>query len=1182
MKLIRLDLLRYGHLSDVTLDFPADAALHVVHGANEAGKSTALAAIADALFGFAHRTDFDFLHGAPQLRVGFGLRARDGAAGYFVRRKGRRDTLRDAADQPVPEDALARFLGGASRELFERGFGLNGARLRQGGGELLRSGGDAGASLLAGTGLLNVRAAASRLEDEEKSLFGDGRGRRLLSEAVDKWREAQREIEERAVAPRAWQDASTAQSRAVDELDRVQQATRALTAENSRLQRVRRVAPLLAELDGARDRLGSLADAPHFPPDAERSLRDALAARRDAERDAERESADAARLAIERAGLPQDAWVLAAQDAIDALEAQRSVVLRAAMDLPGVRAEVAGQRGKVAAALEELGAAQAPEAARDTVPSTGVRRTVQRLVNRYAALTATAASTARALAAARRLRDQAASALRDAPAPPAPDLLRRTIDAVRGQGPLDAELDRAELTVADAARDTAAAVAALPLWHGDIAALAACRLPLPAETDVAAARLDRAEGAVAEARAQADGLAGEIATLEEAVSRLGRGETVPTPDAVAAARSMRDQVWRLIRRVYEGGPLPEAEERAGLSAGPLPEVFETLRDDADRLSDRRADDAQRVADYLAAGARLALLRGRRSEQDAALEKADDTAARAMAAWRALWEPAGLAPKTPPAMTEWRHARAEVLRLAGAEAEARSRCDGLALRRARARAALAVHLPGESAETTLPGESAEATLADMLLRAEAQCATAETAVTAHRRLVEALAREEARLPELEQEAKEAAAALDTWRADWAQAVAALGLSADAAVDDAEAVLGAWQRIGETAPAWQANDQRIREMTTSIESFAGEVRVVQERLGETATDEPPAVVAARLARRLGNARKAAADAADLAKRMAAHAAAAADAALRRRTAEAELDALRSIVGTADDGELERAIERARERDRVTERIAHLGETLLAQGDGHAEAALRDEAGRLDADAVVARLAEIDVELAALGERREQLSADRATAESTLAALRTGQDAAAKAQEAEDALADARAHAERYARLHIARVLLRAGVERFRKDEQGPLLRRAGAHFALLTDGRYVRLEVDQEPGGRVVLLAIRDTGIVCAVEALSEGARDQLYLALRVASIEVHAARAEPLPFIADDLLVNFDDARAAAAIALLAELGRSSQVILFTHHDHIAALAAAQAGAVIQKLPALASPATSPVIASAAN
>ena len=1171
MKLIQLDLLRYGHLSDVTLGFPEDAALHVVHGANEAGKSTALAAIADALFGFGHRTDFDFLHGAPQLRIGFALRARDGTVGTFIRRKGRRDTLRDEGDRVLPEDALLRFLGGASRELFERSFGLDGARLRQGGQELLRSGGDAGESLLAGAGLLNLRAAASRLEEEAKSLVGDGRGRRRLSDALETWRHAQRESEERAVAPRAWHDAMSARTSAADELQQVQEATRVLTAESSRLQRVRRVSPLLSALDVARDDLAQLADAPHFPPDAENRMRDTVSSRRDAKRDGERESAEAHRLSTERAALPEDGAILIAQDAIDALAVRRPVVVQALEDLPNVHADVVAHRGKVADALEELGVSLAPEAARDTVPLAGVRRTVQRLVSQHAALTASATSATQALTAARRRRDHAANALRDAPEPPSPALLRRAIEAVRGEGPLDTELARAEITFAAATSDAATALAALPLWYGDMEGLVSCKLPLPAEADDTASRLDKATLTASEIRAEMDRLATEITTLEETVSRLARGETVPTPDAVEAARSVRDRVWRLIRRMHEGDSKPEAEAHVGLPTGPLPDTFETLRDNADHLADRRADDAQRVAEYLTAGARLDLLRARRIEKNAVLIEANDAVTKAMTAWDALWEPTGLLPKTAVAMTEWRHARSEVLRLAAAEEAARARRDELASRRARARMALSALGFCETEDETLTG---------VLLRAETMCAATEAEVVAHHSRTEILAREEARLPELDRAVTDAASALNTWHTDWAQAVAALGLPAAVTVDAAEAALGAWVRIAETAPAWRTDEQRVRNMATSTETFTNELRAVQAQLCEPATDESAPVIVARLARKLANARKAASDAVELTKRIAGYEAAAADAAHRLRIAMAELDALHAVAGTSNDDELERAIARSRDRDKATENIARLGETLVAQGDGHSEIVLRDEATRIDSDAAVARLAEIEIELSILGERRELLSADRTKAEGALAAMREGRDAATKAQEAEDALADAQAHVERYARLHVARVLLRAGIDRFRKDEQGPLLRTAGAHFARLTDGRYVRLEADQDSAGRTVLLAIRDTGVECPVEALSEGARDQLYLALRASAIDAHAARTEPLPFIADDLLVNFDSKRAAAAIALLVQIGRTTQVILFTHHDDIASLAAEQPGVAVQRLPALDSTANSRVIANA--
>jgi len=89
---------------------------------------------------------------------------------------------------------------------------------------------------------------------------------------------------------------------------------------------------------------------------------------------------------------------------------------------------------------------------------------------------------------------------------------------------------------------------------------------------------------------------------------------------------------------------------------------------------------------------------------------------------------------------------------------------------------------------------------------------------------------------------------------------------------------------------------------------------------------------------------------------------------------------------------------------------------------------------------------------------------------------------------------------------------------------------------------------------MLVALRPDGTECPAERLSEGTRDQLYLALRLATIEGCATGSEPLPFVADDLLVNFDDRRARAALRVLGEFGVcGTQVILFTHHAHIAAM-----------------------------
>jgi chromosome segregation protein len=124
MKIENLTLERYGIFADRALSFHPGTMLHIVLGRNEAGKTSALSAISDLLFGFSARTNYDFKHDAKTLRIGGTLRHSDGRIIAARRRKGNKNTLVDATDQPLPEDSLAPFLDGVSRDTFNREFGL--------------------------------------------------------------------------------------------------------------------------------------------------------------------------------------------------------------------------------------------------------------------------------------------------------------------------------------------------------------------------------------------------------------------------------------------------------------------------------------------------------------------------------------------------------------------------------------------------------------------------------------------------------------------------------------------------------------------------------------------------------------------------------------------------------------------------------------------------------------------------------------------------------------------------------------------------------------------------------------------------------------------------------------------------------------------------------------------------
>ena len=147
-------------------------------------------------------------------------------------------------------------------------------------------------------------------------------------------------------------------------------------------------------------------------------------------------------------------------------------------------------------------------------------------------------------------------------------------------------------------------------------------------------------------------------------------------------------------------------------------------------------------------------------------------------------------------------------------------------------------------------------------------------------------------------------------------------------------------------------------------------------------------------------------------------------------------------------------------------------------------------------------------------------------------------------------------RFATLKMASSVLRQAIERYREKQQGPVLERASRLFADLTAGSFVRLQIDDDGEGHAVLKGVRPDGRLVGVEGMSDGSHDQLYLALRLASLESWMAIHEPIPFIVDDILLNFDDRRALAALQSLAEFSSKTQVLLFTHHRHLVELARA--------------------------
>ena len=181
----------------------------------------------------------------------------------------------------------------------------------------------------------------------------------------------------------------------------------------------------------------------------------------------------------------------------------------------------------------------------------------------------------------------------------------------------------------------------------------------------------------------------------------------------------------------------------------------------------------------------------------------------------------------------------------------------------------------------------------------------------------------------------------------------------------------------------------------------------------------------------------------------------------------------------------------------------------------------------------------------------------AEHNLAALGAKKGAAFADQEARNAALAAADHIKRRLRLEVARRLLERSVRRYQDENQNPMITRASELFARIasTNANPIeRISIDYRDAARPVPIGWRHDGSECGLDGLSEATRDQLFLSLRVAAIERFCEDNEPLPFVADDLFMTSDEQRVLPLLQILAELGRTTQVIAFTHHQHVVDIA----------------------------
>lgn len=225
---------------------------------------------------------------------------------------------------------------------------------------------------------------------------------------------------------------------------------------------------------------------------------------------------------------------------------------------------------------------------------------------------------------------------------------------------------------------------------------------------------------------------------------------------------------------------------------------------------------------------------------------------------------------------------------------------------------------------------------------------------------------------------------------------------------------------------------------------------------------------------------------------------------------------------------------------ERSAGMLDALLGTAANELRARLRT----FDPAAATERASELERKREELGRSAFLLHRQTGALTNELEHLPDGEELELRRTMVESARAEVAAAVREFLVVRSCRRLLDAAVDRYERESQPEVLKRAGELFSKFTAGRYPRLYRDLAAGELIVCDA--ETGLEKDFSALSRGTREELMIAMRLALIECTERGTEPLPVVFDDVGVNFDARRLAAVEAAAEEFARGRQIIWFRH------------------------------------
>ena len=1157
MKISRMQLVAFGPFTKSTLDFTGgDTDFHMVYGPNEAGKSCALRALRNMLFGIPGITPDSFLHPNPRLRIGARLVKRDGTEIEFIRRKGNIKTLRGPDDETVLDDEmLGPFLGGVGQDHFEQMFAIGHDDLIAGGQEIVTGGGSVGQALFAaGAGLIRLQSFQKKLEKACEDLFKPSGSKPHINSTLSYLKTAGKNRKDALLLGKTWKFHHKNLHDAKHKLDQLQQRLAQLKQESNMLERIWKALPMIARKKEIEKGLPDYKGVPELPEDFGDRRRSIESDLKIATNDFNRICAAIQGLQEQIDALSIPADLLQHEASIERLQQELGACRKGQKDRPDREGMMRALKKQASDKLAAIRSSALSDLGKDLKLPASVVGEIQDMGIRFERLT-TRLDTAREQY--RKVNTQISSLSDQKKGLAAPSdvaALKIALQAAQDAGPLEKQISQARVERENRKKSLNRAIKQLPIWSGSLEDIDTLPFPSKESVDRFETQFSRFSHAQEKLEQDQQTIEKEMLQIETDLNAIALSQDVPTETDLETARTVRKKGWHLIREKLEGGePLLEEIDsfarRIGNSST-LPDAFEISVEEADKIADRLRREAEQVSKKGMLEARKRLGQKNMKLHDEKFKSLTAEQAEMREAWQQLWAPSGIHPLSPKEMHAWLSDVAVIRdKLADLRSE-QARIDSMSSEAGMLKVQIAQALeetdhPIDRNHSLLQLIGAARTHVESNESLKLQIASIDKEHIGHLNEKKDI---ETAIANIESD-------LERWKIRWGKNVAKIGLDAEASPGAAMVVMDSIREAKVLIDEADILRKRIEGIDRDTDAFQKQVKILVESVAPDLKDEMPERAAELLNARLTQARESQSKRKSLEKQIAKITEERHIAEKRIADTSTLMESLCHEARCKSAEDLEQMEKRSRIRRLMLKELEDMETRIRDLSAGATVAEFIADASAVKADSVSPELERLENEIRALESERSELDQTIGTEKAELKRMDGSAEAAGYAEEAERLMASLESDVETYARMKIASVILARTIEQYREKHQGPLIQRASELFSEMTTGSFIGVRAEYDDKGAPVLVGIRpESGQPVMVNGMSDGTADQLYLALRLASLEQFLENNEPLPFVVDDILLRFDDQRALATLEVLAELSEKTQVIFFTHHRHLMDLA----------------------------